>query len=67
MSLSRERGSKEKRNPPLALDAVRKDHAPLLERLAAEIRRRIKRSLGPVTLRGSLAAIADLLPECIGA
>ena len=31
---------KEKRNAPSALDAVRKDHAPLLERLAAEIRRR---------------------------
>ena len=31
---------KEKRNPPSALDAVREDHAPLLERLAAEVRRR---------------------------
>jgi integron integrase len=31
---------KEKRNPSSALDAVRRAHAPLLERLAAEIRRR---------------------------
>jgi len=31
---------KEKRNSPSALDAVRRDHAPLLERLVAEIRRR---------------------------
>jgi integron integrase len=31
---------KEKRNPPSALDVVREDHAPLLERLAAEVRRR---------------------------
>jgi len=31
---------KEKRNPPSAMDAVRRDHAALLERLTAEIRRR---------------------------
>jgi len=31
---------KEKRNRPSDLDTVRKNHAPLLERLAAEIRRR---------------------------
>jgi vacuolar-type H+-ATPase subunit H len=31
---------KEKRSPPSALDAARKEHAQLLERLAAEIRRR---------------------------
>jgi len=31
---------KDKRNPPSALDAVRKDHAQLLERMIAEIRRR---------------------------
>jgi integron integrase len=31
---------KEKRNPPSALDAVRNQHAPVLERMIAEIRRR---------------------------